>query len=223
MKLIKKLLIRTLLLIIIVCSLIFAQGYYIYNNAVSKISIEDKVNKIKSDKNYLYLSDIPLDYQNAVIAVEDHRFKTHKGIDFISIGRAIVRDIQEMALVEGGSTLTQQLAKNMYFTQEKKFTRKVSEVLVALQLEKTYSKDEILELYINTAYFGEGCYGIKEASQEYFEKAPSELTLEECALLAGVPNAPSIYSPKKNPNLAKERQEKVLSAMYDYGYINSQV
>ena len=149
-------------------------------------------------------------YQNAVIAVEDHRFEKHGGIDIIGTCRAIVTNITSFSLVEGGSTITQQLARNLYFTQEQSLTRKIAELLVAFDLEKNYSKDQILELYINTIYFGEGYYGIKEACEGYFD---------EMTLLAGIPNAPSVYSLNANPDLAKQRQQHVINAMKEYGYI----
>ena len=158
-------------------------------------------------------------YQNAVIAVEDHRFEKHGGIDIIGTCRAIVTNITSFSLVEGGSTITQQLARNLYFTQEQSFTRKIAELLVAFDLEKNYSKDQILELYINTIYFGEGYYGIKEACEGYFDKEPMDMTFDEMTLLAGIPNAPSVYSLNANPDLAKQRQQHVINAMKEYGYI----
>ena len=113
-------------------------------------------------------------YINAVISVEDHRFYKHPGIDIISIGRAVINDIKAMSFVEGGSTITQQLAKNIYFTQEKKIERKIAEVFMAFDIEKKYDKNEILELYVNTSYFGDGYYTVKEASRGYFAKEPPD-------------------------------------------------
>ena len=165
------------------------------------------------------LSDIPKTYLNAVIAVEDHRFRKHSGIDYISIARAVKSNILSGKLKEGGSTITQQLAKNLYFTQEKKFARKVAEALMAQKLEQKYSKDEILELYVNTIYFGNGCYGIAEASKGYYGKKPSKLSTEECTMLAGLPNAPSAYNPVKHPQRAKQRQNFVEKQMRRYGYL----
>ena len=120
----------------------------------------------------------------------------------IAIGRATINDIKELDFVEGGSTITQQLAKNIYFTQEKQITRKIAEVFMAFDIEKNYEKDEILELYLNTSYYGDGYYTIKEACKGYFNKELNEMTDYECILLAGIPNAPSIYAPTKNPELA---------------------
>ena len=152
-------------------------------------------------------------YKKAVVAVEDHRFYKHFGIDIIAIGRATFNDLRAFSFVEGGSTITQQLAKNQYFTQEKKITRKIAETMLAFKLEKEYEKDEILELYINTIYFGNGYYGIKEASMGYFGKLPKDLTDSECIMLAGIPNAPSVYALTENPDLAKQRQKQVIAKM----------
>lgn len=139
----------------------------------------------------------------------------HGGIDPIAICRAVFNDIKAGRFKEGGSTITQQIAKNMLFTQEKKMERKAAEVFAALDIEKLYSKEEIFELYVNTAYFGSGHYGIGEAAAGYFDKSPSELTDYESAMLAGVPNAPSAYSPDVNAELAARRAEQVLGSMVD--------
>ena len=137
----------------------------------------------------------------------------HCGIDPIAIGRAAWTDIKAMAFVEGGSTITQQLAKNLLFTQEKKIERKTAEIFAALALETNYSKNEIFELYANTSYFGGGYYGIHDASMGYFGKEPSELTDYECAMLAGIPKAPSVYSPNNSEELAAKRANQVLECM----------
>lgn len=125
-------------------------------------------------------------------------------------------------MLPDGSTISQQLGRILYFTQEKRFTRKVAELFVAFDLEKNYSKDEILELYINTIYYGDGYYGIKEACIGYFKKEPKDMTLSEASLLAGLPNAPSAYSPTKNIHLARKRQSVVLGAMAKYEYITQE-
>ncbi len=161
-------------------------------------------------------------YLNAVISVEDHRFYQHNGIDIIAIGRAIITDIKAMSFVEGGSTITQQVAKNEYFTQEKTIVRKIAETFMAFDIENNYKKDEILELYINTLYFGDGYYNIKEASLGYFGKLPRDMTDGESIMLAGIPNAPSIYSPTKNKDLAIQRQKHVIIRMIKYGYLTEE-
>ena len=199
--------------------LVIGNGYNMYKEAIQNEPLEQKVEEIKQKINYTQINEVPKIYQNAVIAVEDHRFYSHNGIDIIAIGRAFVNDIKAMSFVEGGSTITQQLAKNIYFTQEKKITRKIAEVFMAFEIEKNYSKEEILELYLNTSYFGDGYYTVKEASLGYFGKEPNKMTDSESIMLAGIPNAPSVYSPTKNPELAKERQKQVVEKMVKYGYL----
>ncbi|MCM1136794.1 MAG: transglycosylase domain-containing protein [Clostridium sp.] len=189
------------------------QGWQLYRQAVEARPLEQVLAEMRSAENYTALADLPRFYLNAVVAVEDQRFYKHGGIDVISIGRAVAKDLQAGALVEGGSTITQQLAKNLYFTQEKKFERKIAEVFVAWDLEQLCSKDEILELYVNDIYFGAGYYNIHDAAWGYFGKAPAELSQAESALLAGLPNAPSAYNPKTNPELAVQRQRQVLRRM----------
>ena len=219
MKILKRLLLLILIIIIIVLLILIISGYSMYKTAINEVPLEDKIASLEKDENYSYFDELPKDYVNAVVAIEDHRFYDHSGIDIISIGRAIVRNITNLDYVEGGSTITQQVAKNLYFTQEKKLIRKIAEVFLAFDLEKNYNKDKILELYVNTNYFGSGYYGVKEAARGYFDKSLDELTLEECALLAGIPNAPSVYSLDANPDLANERAQYVLNAMEEYGYI----
>ena len=219
----KKLIKRTMILIVTIILLlgliILGIGYNSYKNALEETSLNERISEIRKDKNYAQIEELPKIYLNAVIAVEDKRFYTHKGIDPISLGRAIVNDIKEMSFVEGGSTITQQLAKNIYFAQKKALTRKVSEEFMAMEIEKNYNKNDILELYLNTSYFGDGCYTVKEATNHYFNKEPSEMTDYEATLLAGVPNAPSVYAPTKNLDLAHKRQKQVLSKMVECGYI----
>ena len=131
-------------------------------------------------------------------------------------------DIKTLSFKEGGSTITEQLSKNMYFTQEKDLKRKVAEVFVTLDLEKNYTKNEILELYLNTSYFGNGYYTVSEASKGYFNKDAKDMTDSEATLLAGIPNAPSVYNPKENLKLAKERQKQVLDKMVQYKKITKE-
>ena len=194
-----------------------------YKNAISEVSLDKKVSNIRNDVNFVKIDDVPKYYGEAIIAVEDHRFKEHGAIDMISIGRAVVSNIQAKELNEGGSTITQQVAKNLYFITEKNFVyRKIAEIFLAFDLENNYSKDEILELYFNTIYFGEGYYGVREASKGYYKKEPKDLTLYEASMLAGIPNAPSVYAPTVNPDLAKSRQGKVIRSMVEYGYLSQE-
>ncbi len=220
MKKLFKILFKILFLILIILTsialLYINSGYKIYKTAIESISLENKINEIKNKENYTMISELPEMYIDAVIAVEDHRFYNHNGIDIIAIGRAVINDIKAMSFVEGGSTITQQLAKNIYFTQEKKIERKIAEVFMAIEIEKNCEKDEILELYLNTSYFGDRYYTVKEATRGYFGKEPQEMADSECIMLAGIPNAPSIYAPTKNLELAKQRQRQVIDKMIKY-------
>ena len=189
------------------------KGYLMYRDAVSQISIRERVETIRSDENFTSFSELSDFYIDAVISVEDRRFEEHCGIDLIAICRAAWTDIREMSWAEGGSTITQQLAKNMIFTQDKNIERKIAECFAAFALESECSKKDIFELYVNTAYFGSGYYGIYDAAMGYFNKLPSELTYYESAMLAGLPNAPSAYSPDVNTELAAQRASQVLQSM----------
>lgn len=222
MKTFLKVMLLLMLIGISIGLLLIGKGYDMYKEAIQETPLEEKVEEIKSKANYTKISELPQMYLDAVISVEDHRFYKHSGIDVIAIGRAIINDIKAMDFVEGGSTRTQQIAKNEYFTQEKKITRKIAEVFMAYEIEKNYLKDEILELYINTIYFGNGYYNIKDACEGYFGKSPNEMTEGECIMLAGIPNAPSVYNPKENPKLAKERQKQVADKMVEYGYLSKE-
>lgn len=219
MKVIKRIVAIILIIFIIFTSAIIYQGYDLYNSAIQKLSIEKLVQNVQSKESFCSIKELPEDYINAVIAVEDRRFYLHNGIDIISIGRAVITDIKEMAFVEGGSTITQQVAKNNLFTQEKKATRKIAEIFAAKDIEKYCDKDEIFELYVNTSYFGDGYYSVREAANGYFDKEPIDMDLYECTLLAGIPNAPSVYAPTKNPDLAKQRQKQVIDKMITNGYL----
>ena len=224
-KVIKKILFIVFILVIIAVSIgliVVQSGYDMYKGALEQVSLNDKIESIREKDNYTKIEDVPQIYIDAVISVEDHRFYKHNGIDLIAIGRATINDIKEWDFVEGGSTITQQLAKNIYFTQEKQITRKIAEVFMAFDIEKNYEKDEILELYLNTSYYGDGYYTIKEACKGYFNKELNEMTDYECILLAGIPNAPSIYAPTKNPELAKQRQRQVMNKMIENKYLTQE-
>lgn len=217
-----KLIFCMILVAISIFLIYIGNGYNMYKTALKDMSIEEKIIDIKNKENYTKISELPQMYKNAVISVEDHRFYRHFGIDIIAIGRAVINDIKEMSFVEGGSTITQQLAKNIYFTQEKKMERKIAEVFMAFKIESKCSKDEILELYLNSSYFGDGCYTVKEASNKYFGKEPNNMTNSECIMLAGIPNAPSVYAPTKSPELAKKRQRQVADKMVKYKYLTNE-
>lgn len=168
MKVLKKIIFVVILISISIGLLVVGEGYDMYKEALKNMPLEEKVQSIKQKSNYTEIEEVPQVYVNAVISVEDHRFYKHNGIDIIAIGRAIVNDIKAMDFVEGGSTITQQLSKNIYFTQEKTITRKIAEMFMTFEIEKHYDKDEILELYLNTSYFGDGYYTLKEACKRIF-------------------------------------------------------
>lgn len=195
-------------------------GYSKYNAALEDIPLEKKIYEIRNAEDYTEISEIPDMFVNAMVAVEDKRFYKHKGFDIIGTCRAVASDIKNMELLEGGSTITQQLAKNLYFPADHSPTRKIAEIFMAKKIEKEYSKEEILELYFNVIYYGKGCYSIGSAAEKYFDKSPGDMTPYECTLLAGIPNAPSVYS--ENKELARQRQKKVLKSMVEAEYISKE-
>lgn len=190
----------------------------------TKIYADDDVliGELKVEKGiFVPINAIPQHLINAIIAVEDSRFWKHKGIDYIAIGRALLKDIIHASLKEGGSTITQQLAKVVFLTPEKTVKRKLMEAALAMKMEKNLSKNEILELYLNRIYFGHGAYGVEMASRTYFGKSVKQLNLAEASLIAGLVKAPTSYSPFNDLTRAKERQLIVLSRMEEEGYIKS--
>ena len=168
----------------------------------------------------LVTGQMPLLVQRAFIAAEDRRFYQHDGIDPIGIGRALVRNISSGSVEEGGSTITQQLARTVFLSQDRTIIRKLKEALLAGKLERQLSKEQILQQYLNYVYLGSGAYGVSDAAWIYFSKTPSELNLPEAALIAGLPPAPSIYSPLVNPDLALQRRATVLRRMREAGFID---
>lgn len=226
-----KKLIKTTILIIIAIVLtvgiyVWASGYLFYKQTIKNKSLADKINEIRQSESFVSIDEIPENYKNAVIAVEDHRFEEHGAVDVVAIVRALTSNVKNKDLVEGGSTITQQVVKNLYFMNDENkrdsLDRKVAEIIIGIELEKNYSKNEIFELYANNIYFGDGYYNLRDAAKGYFNKEPSELNLYECTLLAGIPNAPSVYSPNVNPELSKKRQSKVLKSMVKYGYLTQE-
>lgn len=220
MNFIRKIILVAFCIFFIVCTYLLVNGYSLYKSVLKETPLEEKINEIRNREDYTKIEDVSPDFLNAIVAVEDHRFYKHNGVDLISTVKAIFTNVKASSYVTGGSSITQQLAKNMYFSQEKKMVRKIAEMFMAYNLEKNLSKNEILELYINNIYYGSGYYSVYSASMGYFNKKPSELTLDEASLLAGIPNAPSIYSLDVNPTLARQRQKQVISAMKEYNYIN---
>ena len=219
MKWIKRLCSFLILVIVILTGVLCVKGYMDYREALEKKSVEEMAAEIESIDNYTTIDELPQTYIDAVLAVEDKRFYSHPGLDPIATCRALVNDIKAGAYVEGGSTITQQLAKNQYFTQDKKLVRKVAEMFMAFKIESVLDKDKIFELYVNSIFFGNGYYCVADASWGYFGKPPSELDFDECTLLAGIPNTPTNYNPVASPELARERQAQVIEKMKKAGYL----
>lgn len=212
----KHILLIIAILIIYTCSNVIIDGYKIYEKNVSGVSLKETVENIKNNKDYVTIDKIDEDFLQAIVSIEDHRFYEHGAIDVKSIIRASIANIKEGKIVQGGSTITQQLAKNIYFDGERKFSRKVAELIVANKLENNYSKDEILELYVNIINYGNGYIGIKEASEGYFNEDVDNLDLNEAAMLAGLPQCPNGYNPNNHYEKAIKRQKQVLAAVEKY-------
>lgn len=191
-----------------------SQIYDINGNELANVHAEQNRVPVK-------ISQVPEHLKDAFIAVEDVRFYEHSGVDPKGIMRAVFANITNKGVAEGGSTITQQLAKNAYLTQDRTYKRKIQEVFLALQLERKYTKDEILELYLNQIYFGQGAYGVQAAAKTYFGKDVKDLDLNECAMLAGIPKSPNYFSPLNNLQAAQERKAVVLDQMAKYGYISA--
>src|SRR5712691_459789 len=188
------------------------QGSKIYDQndeLITELHVERRI--------FVPLARVPKSLRDAIIATEDRRFYHHWGIDPIGIARAIAQNYRRGRIVEGGSTITQQLTKVLFLTPDKSLERKMKEAVLALELERRYSKDRILEMYLNQIYFGHGAYGVEAASRTYFGKSVSELNVREAALLAGLPRAPTAYSPFEHPEVAKLRRELVLRRLVEYG------
>lgn len=179
--------------------------------------------KVSANKNEgISISQVPESMKNAVIAIEDRRFYEHHGVDYIGITRALIRDIKARGMVEGGSTITQQLTKNTLLTSQKTLKRKIDELFLAMEIERQYSKQEILQMYLNQIYFGDGAWGIKHAAQNYFAKEVENLSISESALLAGLIKAPSALNPYHDLEKATQRRNLVLAQMKKQGYITAQ-
>ena len=191
-------------------------------SAVTRLYSSDKVilaEFYREKRNPLPLDTIPAHIKNALISTEDRQFYRHSGLDLKAVARAIIKDIWAGEFVEGASTITQQLAKTLFLTPRKTLVRKIKEATLAFQLERRYTKDEILTFYLNQVYFGSGAYGVDSAAEIFFGKSVNELTLAECALIAGMPKSPSHYSPLVNPELSVKRRNIVLKQMVDTGVI----
>ena len=233
-----KWMLRLALLGIVLGVVAFAGVYYFFSRDLPRIvTLEDyqppvvtsffsddgrKIAEFYNERRLVIpLSEMPDQLIKAFIAAEDARFYQHEGIDFLSIIRAFFKNLEAGAIVQGGSTITQQVAKSFFLTPERSYTRKIKEVILAYRIDKHFMKDEILYLYLNQIYLGHGAYGVEAAGQNYFGKSANGLNLAECALLAGLPRAPSRYSPNEHPELAKSRQIYVLNRMVAEGIITN--
>ena len=218
-KLIKRLFGLIILASLCVGGFYTAMGYGMYRSKVAEQSIEDRIEKVRQDADYTQLVDVPEIFIDAIISVEDSRFYKHSGVDIVALMRAMTANIRQKEFVQGGSTISQQFAKNLLFSHDQNLSRKIAELFATNYIEKNYEKDEILEAYINVIYYGDGYYNIREASLGYFGVLPCDLTPYQATMLAGIPNAPSVYAPTKNIDLAQKRQDKVLDRMVESGAI----
>ena len=201
---------------------LFFQGQKRYEEAINEKPIKEAVNEIINREDYLPYESIDKDFLDALVSIEDHRFYERKGIDIISIGRAFVINMISGTLQQGGSTITQQLAKNIYFSHNKSITRKVAEVFFVYDFESMYSKEEILAMYANIIYYGDGYTGINNASKGYFNKDANDLNLYEATVLAGLPQSPSKFQLSNGFKEINKRQEAVLDSMVKNMYISKE-
>ena len=222
MKTLKRLLWLFLVILVIVAGVQIKGGYDKYQQALAERPLSNVLEELQGKENYTQYEDIPEIYYKALVAVEDRRFYKHNGFDIIGTTRAIYNDIKANELLEGGSTISQQLAKNLYFPQDNTLQRKIAEIFMAMKIEREYEKEDVLEFYVNGIYYGSGYYSIYDASKGYFGKEPKDMTDYECTLLVGIPNAPSVYSLDVRSDLAEQRQKKVVECMVDVEYITEE-
>ena len=222
LKFIKRLFGCLILLCLLALALLTFRGWTLYREMEAEQPLSDRVNEVRLQEDFTPFAELPQTYVDAVIAIEDVRFRLHPGVDPISILRALAHDVREREWVEGGSTITQQLAKNICFSQDKRLTRKAAEMFAAFALEHNYSKDEIFELYVNSIYYGNGWYCVADAAEGYFGVPPQEMTDYQCTALACYPNAPSIFMEEENEEALEERRQAVLERMVRYGYLSEE-
>ena len=222
LKALKRLLGVLVLLILAALALLAFRGWTLYREMEAEQPISERVSEVRLQEGFTPYEELPQTYIDAVVAIEDSRFWLHPGVDPVSIVRALVRDIKERSWAEGGSTITQQLAKNLCFDQDKRLTRKAAEMFAAFALEHEYSKKEIFELYVNDIYFGNGWYCVGDAAEGYFGVEPSEMTDRQCTELACYPNAPSVFMEEENGAALEERRKAVLDRMVRFGYLSEE-
>ena len=220
-----------ILILIIFAIIIIDISFYVYayitpkfpiytNNNITYYDINGNDMFNSNNNDYVKLDEISPDVINAIVSIEDKNFYKHNGFDFLRIAKAMVINITSGKIKQGASTISQQYVKNLYLTFDKTWKRKIKEAFLTIELETHYSKEEILEGYLNTIDFGAGCYGIKNASNYYFNKEPKDLTIEEATLLVGIPKSPTYFNPITNYDNSKSRQYDVIYSMYKNNYIN---
>lgn len=209
-----------ILLLIVSVGSIAIIGFIRYKTLIMEKPLDEVITEVRNDPNYVSLDDVSDDFIQALIAVEDPQFYSHNGVVLSNIMEAAATNMREQRLAMGGSTITQQLSKNLYLDSKKTFQRKIAELFFVHDLEQSLSKDEILELYINVIYFGDGYYGIKEACEGYFHQEPKNITIAQATILAGLPQAPALYQLSDGMMYAKQRQHSVLEAMEQQHLIN---
>lgn len=222
LKWLRKLIGKIILLMVLILAGMFGYSYLECRDLINEKPILKQVQPYWAKEGYVPFEELNPDFVNAVVATEDKRFFEREGFDYIAFARAMLTNIYYKGLYEGGSTIPQQVAKNLYFTQEVSIIRKIEEVFMMHELEKELTKEEILALYVNMNYYGDGYWGIGEASKGYFKVDQSKLSLAQAAMLAGLPQAPAVYQLSSGYEKAKLRQEYVLEAMNRNDYIDEQ-
>lgn len=222
MKLMKKLLLLCLFALILTGAYCTYSGYMQYKEAITETPLAEKIAQVQAADNFVSYENIAPSLLQATIAIEDRRFYEHDGFDFIATARALFHNVIYREIVGGGSTITQQLAKNLYFGYHPSFVRKIAELFVVHDLENSYTKEEILTLYVNIINYGDHHIGIKEAAYGYFQTDPAHLTLDQSSLLAGLPQSPANYQLSDHLEQAEARQKQVLQAMTKENMITEQ-
>lgn len=187
--------------------------YSAYQHTIDAYPIEETVATLQNNAYYTPFDQISPTFLDAIVAIEDHRFYKHGAVDFIGLGRALITNFISGDIEQGGSTITQQLAKNLFLDKTQTLERKIKEMFLAYRLERLYTKEEVLEMYVNAIYYGDGNTGIGMASENYFNKSPKDLTFDEATLLAGLPQAPSLYALSTHYDAALKRQSQVIAAL----------
>lgn len=215
MKHIKRIIVLVMMIAVLLVGKTTTIGYINYYKIVHDIGLEKTIENIRLSDDYVTINEMSDYLIDATVSVEDKRFYKHNGIDPISIGRAMITNLQKLKFASGGSTITQQLSKNIFLTFDKTFERKATEYFIARKIESLYTKKEILELYINVINYGDGCMGIYNASVYYYQILPKDLTLTQSVLLAGLPQSPATYKLSTNYSNAVLRSEDVIHAMVE--------